>query len=220
MPPKHVRTIRQLIYWQYAEPIAKAAGVERNYGFITSRYKKLLSGEMKWSSSLRDHIKELEQGSVCAYCGSTAVLSADHIIPVSRAGVDPRITKLLESADNCVCACRKCNSSKGDKDAFEWFGQERVGEIPKLVLSKFLKLAYDIHETQGTLDLKDPNMDGVLDIYDLDVVITHLISKMSEYGQWEGGGNGAWGSRIRARGGVCRDWRRYPAELCVLRKQA
>jgi hypothetical protein len=31
---------------------------------------------------------------------------------------------------------------------------------------------------QGTLDLKDPNMDGVLDIYDLGVVITHLIAKM------------------------------------------
>jgi hypothetical protein len=32
---------------------------------------------------------------------------------------------------------------------------------------------------QGTLDLKDPNMDGVLDIYDLGVVIAHLIVKMS-----------------------------------------
>lgn len=30
MPPKHVQTIRQLIYWQYAELIAKAAGFERN----------------------------------------------------------------------------------------------------------------------------------------------------------------------------------------------
>jgi len=27
-----------------------------------------------------------------------------------------------------------------------------------------LKLAYTLHETQGTLDLKDPNMDGVIDI--------------------------------------------------------
>jgi hypothetical protein len=186
MPPKHVQTVRQLIYWEYAELIAKAAGFEHNYGFITSRYKKLLSGEMKWSSSLRDHFKELEKGKVCAYCGSTAGLSADHIVPVSRAGIDPRITKLLGSSDNSVCACRRCNSSKGDKDVFEWFGPERVDEIPKLVLSKFLKLAYDIHETQGTLDSKDPNMDGVLDIYDLGVVVTYLISKMSEKAK-EGG---------------------------------
>lgn len=40
---------------------------------------------------------------------------------------------------------------------------------------------------QGTLDLKDPNMDGVLDIYDLGVVITHLISKISaQAGKGEG----------------------------------
>jgi hypothetical protein len=180
VPPKYVQTVRQLIYWEYAQLIARAAGFEGNYGFIVSRYKKLESGEMKWSSSVRDHLKELEKGRVCAYCGATEALSVDHIVPVSRAGIDPRITRLLESSDNTVCACRSCNSSKGDKDVFEWYGnQERIEEIPKLALSKFLKLAYDIHETQGTLDLTDPNMDGVLDIYDLGVVITHLITKMS-----------------------------------------
>ena len=62
---------------------------------------------------------------------------------------------------------------------FEWYGRDRLGEIPKLVVSKFLKLSYKLHETQGTLDLEDPNMDGVLDIYDLGVVITHLIHRLS-----------------------------------------
>jgi hypothetical protein len=180
MPPKYVTTVRQLIYWEYAKLIAKAAGFEDNYGFIVSRYKKLVSGEMTWSSSVRDHEKELEKGRVCIYCGATGGLSTDHIIPVSRAGIDPRVGTLLDSTDNCVCACRKCNSSKGDKDVFEWYGQERIKEIPKLVLSKFLKLAYRLHETQGTLDLKDPNMDGALDIYDLGIVITNLIARISQ----------------------------------------
>jgi hypothetical protein len=138
---------------------------------------------MNWSSTVRDYEKELEKGKICIYCGSTSALSTDHIIPVSRAGVDPRIAMLLDSADNCVCACKSCNSSKGDRDVFEWYGQERLDEIPKLVLSKFLKLAYKIHETQGTLDLSDPNMDGVLDIYDLGVVITHLIHRISKEGK-------------------------------------
>jgi hypothetical protein len=172
-----VSTVRQLIYWEYALLIARSAGFEGNYGFIVSRYKKLVSGEMKWSSSVRDYEKELDRGRVCAYCGATDGLSTDHIIPSSRAGVDPRIAALLDSPDNCVCACRKCNSSKRDRDIFEWYGPD--GEIPKLVLSKFLKLAYRIHETQGTLDLKDPNMDGVLDVHDLGVVITHLIARAS-----------------------------------------
>jgi hypothetical protein len=185
MPPKYVTTVRQLIYWEYARLIARAAGFEGNYGFIVSRYKKLASGEMAWSSSVRDHEKELEKGMVCVYCGTATGLSTDHIVPVSRAGVDPRVAALLDSSDNCVCACRKCNSSKGDKDVFEWYGPERTDEIPKLVLSKFLKLAYRLHETQGTLDLKDPNMDGVPDIYDLGVVITNLIARVSERAQQE-----------------------------------
>lgn len=180
MPPKYVTTVRQLIYWEYAKLIARAAGFEDNYGFIVSRYKKLVSSEMIWSSSIRDYEKELDKGRVCVYCGATTGLSTDHIIPISRAGIDPRITALLDTSDNCVCACKKCNLSKSDKDIFEWYGTEHVDEMPKLALSKFLKLAHRIHETQGTLDLKDPNMDGLLDIYDLGVVITHLISKISK----------------------------------------
>jgi hypothetical protein len=134
---------------------------------------------MTWSSSVRDYEKEMEKGVACVYCGATTHLSTDHIIPISRGSVDPRIAKLLDSPNNCVRACRTCNSRKSNKDVFEWYGAERMNDIPKLVLSKFLKLAYDLHEIQGTLDLKDPNMDGVLDIYDLGVVITHLIMKMS-----------------------------------------
>jgi hypothetical protein len=68
----------------------------------------------------------------------------------------------------------KCKTSTGDRDIFEWYGVERVDQIPRLVLSKFLKLCYELHETQGTLDLRDPNMDGMLDICDRGVVITHL----------------------------------------------
>jgi hypothetical protein len=146
---------------------------------VISRYKKLKSGQMKWSSSMRDHEKEWEIGKVCVYCGKKRNLSQDHIIPISRAGVDPRVKELLDSADNCVWSCEGCNSSKSDRDVFEWYSKEGVDEIPQLVMSKFLKLAYRLHETQGTLDLEDPNVDGLLDIYDLGVVITHLIAKLS-----------------------------------------
>jgi hypothetical protein len=183
MPPKYVTTVRQLIYWEYAKLIARAAGFEDNYGFIVSRYKKLASGEMTWSSSVRDYQKEMVKGQACIYCGAKASLSTDHIIPMSRASVDPKIAKLLDSPDNCVCACKKCNSSKGDRDVFEWYGPEHTDDIPKLVLSKCLKIAFNLHETQGTLDLEDPNMDGVLDIYDLGVVITHLIARMGKKAQ-------------------------------------
>ncbi len=41
MPPSAIKTIRDLIYWQYAKLIAKSAGFEENYGFIMSRFQKL-----------------------------------------------------------------------------------------------------------------------------------------------------------------------------------
>jgi len=179
-PPKMVNTIQDLIFWLYAELIARSAGFKDNYGFVMSRYKKLKSGEIEWSSSVRDFQKEWEKGKSCVYCGATKNLSLDHIIPISRGGIDPLIKNLLDSSDNCVWACKKCNCSKGDRDVFEWYGKEKMDEIPKLVISKFLKLSYRLHETQGTLHLKDINLDGVLDIYDLGVVITHLISKLSQ----------------------------------------
>jgi len=101
-PPKYVDTVRLLVYWHYTQLIAKAACFEGNYGFVISHYKKLASGEMNWSSPIRDNEKELEKGRVCVYCGATGDLSSDHIGPASRAGVDPRIAALLDSADSFV----------------------------------------------------------------------------------------------------------------------
>ena len=52
MPPKAVKTIRELIYWVYAEQvIAPSAGFAKNYRFIMSRYQKLKNGEMADSAA-------------------------------------------------------------------------------------------------------------------------------------------------------------------------
>ncbi len=47
MPPKAVRTVRDLIYWQYAKLIAESAGYgkTRNYGFIIDRFNQLKNGD-------------------------------------------------------------------------------------------------------------------------------------------------------------------------------
>lgn len=175
-PPRNVvKTLKDLIYWEYACLIAEAAGFRDNYGFVMSRYKKLRSGEICWSSSIRDFQKQLEYGSVCIYCGKSGKLSIDHIIPVSRSGIDPRIRELLQSQDNCVLACRECNLAKRDRDAFQWYREEQKGEPPKLVRSKFLKLVHKLHETQGTLEASDLNLDGILNVYDLGIVLTDLL---------------------------------------------
>jgi len=68
-PVKHVKTVEDLIFWFYAQLIARAAGFQDKWGFVTSRYKKLKSGEMKWSSTedgktLREILEEIVEDSV------------------------------------------------------------------------------------------------------------------------------------------------------------
>jgi len=161
-PPSAVKTVRDLIYWEYANLIAKGAAFEGNYGFIMSRFQKLKRGEIQWSEVSREDRLMVERGKTqCVYCGSNANLSWDHLIPVSKGG--PNIIS------NQVVACRSCNSSKGDKDIFEWYAG-RHEEMPGLVKGKYLKLVFDFHEAMGTLDLPDINADGSLDVMDLGAV--------------------------------------------------
>jgi len=59
------------------------------------RFKKLTSGEIVWSTSIREYVKEREKPEECIYCGTKTNLTLDHILPRSRGGPD--------SADNAVC---------------------------------------------------------------------------------------------------------------------
>lgn len=61
---------------------------------------------------LRDAVIARDQGT-CVYCRSTdGPFAADHVVPFSRGG-----RSIME---NLVCACRRCNSSKGGRTLSEW----------------------------------------------------------------------------------------------------
>jgi hypothetical protein len=145
MPPSAVRTVKDVILWQYAKLMAKSSGHREDYGFVMSMFKKLQSGQIKWSSSIREYVKDLERDRACIYCGGKRDLTIDHLIPKSRGGPD--------IADNAILACRSCNLSKGDKGVYEWYGLERRNEIPRIVEGKYLKLLYELHEERGTLSM-------------------------------------------------------------------
>ena len=50
----------------------------------------------------------VRDGFVCAYCGTKDKrLTIDHVIPVSKGG--------KTSFENCVAACKNCNSTKNDR---------------------------------------------------------------------------------------------------------
>jgi 5-methylcytosine-specific restriction endonuclease McrA len=145
LPPAAVRTVRDLLYWQYAKIISNSAGAGKtNYGFIMDRFKKLKSGSIQWSSSIREYVKEHEEPGLCVYCGARGVLTIEHMLPRARTGPD--------IPENAVWVCASCNSKKGSKRLYEWYGLENRNALPRIAEGKYLKLLYSLHEKHGTLD--------------------------------------------------------------------
>ena len=52
----------------------------------------------------------------CCYCGEERELEQDHFIPLNNGGG--------YTTDNIVPACKSCNSSKRDRDFFEWYKEK------------------------------------------------------------------------------------------------
>lgn len=162
MPPSVVKTIKDLIFWEYAKLISGSALSDRkNYSFVMYTFKQLQSGEKKWSDILREDINM--DANKCAYCGHAKELSNDHIVPKRECH--------FAEVHNIVKACKTCNSSKGDQDLIEWWGLERRYEIPRIVMGKYLKMLYICHECRGTLDKRDLNLDGKINLLDLAYIL-------------------------------------------------
>ena len=145
------KTARQRIYWEYAKLITEAAtGSRTSSSFVRGRYVRLMVGVIHPSTILRENKLLMTSGKFCAYCESTDGLEWEHIVPRSRGGPD--------TIDNMVWACRECNARKGARDPGEWYTDDgRKNEIPRLVLGKFLKIAFEAHEAAGTLDWLGPD---------------------------------------------------------------
>ena len=138
MPPKYVKTIQEELFYEYAKLISRAVFDGKiNYGFVTDRYKALVSGEISISGTIREWQKEQELPRECVFCGSKIDLQMDHLIPRNRGGSD--------SADNMVWSCQKCNASRGDKGIFEWLGLKEKDKLHRLVAGKYLKQLFFIH---------------------------------------------------------------------------
>ena len=148
---KQINTIRELIFWSYANLAMAHSAVsrqEKSYSklsfIIRSRLiAGLISGKMKLGTMLDDERVKIEYSDVCAYCGSESDISIDHIIP--------KIANGSNSADNLVRSCKHCNSSKGGRDLLEW--HYKRNEFPSLlILRRYLKLVYSYCEEHDILD--------------------------------------------------------------------
>ena len=88
MPPGYVRTIKDEILYEYSKLISRSAYGKLERAFITNRFFKLKSGELKMSDTIIEWEREQELGKECVFCGSTENLSTDHLIPKNRGGDD------------------------------------------------------------------------------------------------------------------------------------
>jgi hypothetical protein len=151
MAKQKIETVRELIYWSYANLAMAHSAVDKGnekYGMLNfmiraKLFKGLKDGTMNMKSIFDDEKIKLFTGQICNYCGSSDKLSLDHIFPQKYGGKD--------DAENLIFACKCCNSSKGKKDLMEWMiykGQF----LPLMVVRRYLKLTFNYCVENGLID--------------------------------------------------------------------
>jgi hypothetical protein len=114
------------------------------------KFMELRDGKIQLSSTIREWIKEQEKPNECIYCGEKGGLTIEHILPRCCGGPD--------TTDNAIRVCKKCNSSKGGKRLYEWTNYDRKDQIQRIAEGKYLKLLYELHSKNGTLDVDKDNL--------------------------------------------------------------
>lgn len=155
---KQPTTIEELICWSYANLAMAHSAISQgatkysriNFMIRARLYKGLINKTMNMGSLIDDEKEKLKSGCCCAYCGTTEQLSVDHLIPQIKGGAN--------SADNSVFACRRCNSSKGGLDLFEWYNK-RESFPPLLIVRRYLKIVYLYCEINNLLEQKLEEID-------------------------------------------------------------
>ena len=189
MPDKEVKTIQDLIFYQYAKIIAKSAmktsdnktAKKNHYGFIKKTFRELRDGKKSWSDILREDLQFADSDKACVYCGATENLTKEHIIPKSLRINDRCATcDKIQGIHNIVYACKHCNSAKHDIGLYTFFNKlngtvHNSDLVPPLLEKKYLKLMWCCHKCAGTLDKGDLNGDGRLDVLDIDAIIDRAV---------------------------------------------
>lgn len=106
----------------------------------------------------------MENGARCVYCGSTEILSVDHLFPRIKGGSD--------SVENLVCSCKSCNSSKGKKDLMAWYDER--GEFPSImVLRRYLKIIRNLCLELGIMNERLEEVEAKILPFDLSKIPTN-----------------------------------------------
>jgi hypothetical protein len=159
VPPAVVKTLKDLLYWQYAKIIAESAGMgNHDYGFVMNKFKQLKQGQISWNE-IREYIKEKNNADECIFCGQTTDLTLEHLLPRHFNGPD--------TEKNLVWICKSCNSQKGAKRLYEYFAIKSGVEaakygVPRIAEGKYLKFAFEALKEKSLLDTKGTELSRVI----------------------------------------------------------
>lgn len=89
----------------------------KEYFRLKDQKRRALKCSLPYTLTLEQWKKCVEYfNHSCAYCGKEEKLSQDHLIALSKGGG--------YEAGNIIPACPYCNSSKGTKEAWDWFSKQ------------------------------------------------------------------------------------------------
>jgi 5-methylcytosine-specific restriction endonuclease McrA len=94
----------------------RKAHMEKVYNWNNARRSRKNCLESSLTNEQWEEIK-LHFDNKCAYCGKEESLTREHFIPLSKGGE--------YTINNIIPVCKSCNSSKLDKDFFEWYPKYR-----------------------------------------------------------------------------------------------
>jgi len=186
MPDRDVKTIQDLIYYQYAKIVARRAfgaadGKEakrQHYGFIKKTFRELKSGAKSWSEITREDWQFVEAEKRCVYCGNESDLHREHIVPKSlRIRPECEGCDVIQGIHNQIWACSQCNSLKGTCGLYKFYRRKHPSErkfydlIPPLLEKKYLKTLFNCHNCAETLHRGDIDGDGEITVLDIDFIV-------------------------------------------------
>ena len=183
MPGRDKKTIRDVIWFQYAKLVARSAfklpdghEAKKNcYGFIKNLFRELQADPKSWPTITREDKQLADAQKACAYCGSLKDLAREHLVPMSLLISDrcPSCEK-IQAIYNHAWVCKSCNSQKGTMGLYEFFNvrmpdvRKFYDFLPTPVEKKYLKTAYDCLQCASCLDSGDLDGDGELTVFDID----------------------------------------------------
>lgn len=190
MAESELKTVKDLIYYQYARIIARiqnetpdGIGVKlHHYGLVKSTFRSIKYNYKTWKEVISEDKATLDgivSEKKCAYCGNKdGELTWEQIVPKSFS-LKPECTTCenIKEVQYNAWTCSNCKPLKNKLGLYDFYRATNPENklfydvIPMMLEKKYLKTIYYCHECAGTLDKPDLDGDGRLTVLDIDHIL-------------------------------------------------